>query len=54
MPPSTRERLEQLAADDHIGMSEIVRRLIDRAWRDREARVAGQGGGRGEQGARTE
>lgn len=30
MPAATRDRLGAIAAADHIGMSEAVRRLVDR------------------------
>lgn len=32
MPPETRERLRALAAADHIGVSEALRRLVDREY----------------------
>lgn len=37
MPDKTRQRLAVLAGDDHISMSEVIRRLVDAAWRDRRA-----------------
>lgn len=32
MPPETRDRLRALAAADHIGVSEALRRLVDREY----------------------
>lgn len=35
LTPAHAERLQKLAADTGVTRSELVRRLIDKAWRDR-------------------